>query len=78
MNNTNGEYTDAGTYFWNSTAPTSSVFSLATDTGVNGSSRNYVAYCWHAVDGFSKFGKYTGNGNADGPFIYLGFKPAVL
>ena len=78
LSNTNAEYSDAGTYYWNSTAPTSSVFSIATDTAVNRSSGTYVAYCWHEVDGFSKFGKYTGNGSSDGPFIYTGFKPAVV
>jgi len=78
LGNTNAEYSDAGTYYWNSTAPTSSVFSIATDTGVNGSSRNYVAYCWNSVSGYSSFGKYVGNGNADGPFVYTGFKPAVV
>ena len=78
LNNTNAESSSGGTVYWNSTAPTSSVFSLATDTGVNGSSRNYVAYCWHGVDGFSKFGKYVGNGSTDGPFIYTGFQPAMV
>tara|TARA_Y100000114_G_scaffold136317_1_gene137726 strand:- start:276 stop:656 length:381 start_codon:yes stop_codon:yes gene_type:complete len=37
-----------------------------------------VAYCWHGVDGFSKFGSYTGNGNADSPFIYTGFRPRFI
>ena len=41
-----------------------------------GTGNDYIAYCWHSVPGFSKFGSYTGNGNADGPFVYLGFKPA--
>ena len=45
---------------------------------VNGSSDNMIAYCWHGVDGFSKFGSYTGNGNANGPFIYTGFTPRFL
>ena len=35
-----------------------------------------IAYCFAGVDGFSKFGTYTGNGNADGPFVYTGFRPA--
>ena len=39
---------------------------------------NYVAYCFAEVEGYSKFGKYTGNGNADGPFIYTGFAPAMV
>ena len=43
---------------------------------VNADGENYVAYCWTSIQGFSKFGSYTGNGNVDGPFIYLGFKPA--
>ena len=37
-----------------------------------------VAYCFKEIQGYSKFNKYTGNGNADGPFIYLGFKPKWL
>ena len=45
---------------------------------VNESGTDYVAYCWHGVDGFSKFGRYTGNNSADGPFIYTGFKPALV
>ena len=63
---------------WNDTAPTSSVFSLKTSTSVNGSSAEYIAYLWSEKQGFSKFGSYTGNGNADGPFVYLGFKPSFL
>ncbi len=43
---------------------------------VNNSSENYVAYVFKEVQGYSKFSNYTGNGNADGPFIYTGFKPA--
>jgi hypothetical protein len=61
---------------WQDTAPTSSVFSLGTSGGVNLSSKNFIAYCWHSVDGFSKFGKYTGKG-ADN-FIYTGFSPALV
>ena len=63
---------------WNGTAPTSSVFSVGTASGTNTNTYTYLAYCWHSVDGFSKFGKYTGTGNADGPFIYTGFKPAFI
>jgi hypothetical protein len=78
LSNTNAPYSDAGTYYWNNTAPTSSVFSIATDTAVNRSSGTYVAYCWSEIDGFSKFGKFVGNGSTDGPFIYTGFKPAWI
>ena len=45
---------------------------------VSASSQTYVAYCWHGVDGFSKFGSYTGNGNSNGPFIYTGFRPSLV
>jgi hypothetical protein len=60
---------------WNDTAPTSTVFSIGTHTDVNTSGESYVAYCFVEVEGFSKFGTFTGNANADGPFIYTGFKP---
>ena len=73
--NTTGAAVDNNT-IWNDTAPTSSVFSIGTDAGVNGSSATYIAYAFAEKTGFSKFGSYTGTGNADGPFIYTGFKPA--
>ena len=61
--------------FWNDTTPTSSVFSLGTDNSWNGTS---IFYCFAEKKGYSKFGSYTGNGNADGPFFYTGFKPAFI
>jgi len=63
---------------WNDTAPTSSVFSVGTATGSNGSGNSMIAYCFAEKKGFSKFGSYTGNGNADGTFVYTGFKPAMI
>jgi hypothetical protein len=61
---------------WNDTAPTSSVFSLGTTTWVNATS-SMLAYCFADVEGYSKFGSYTGNGSAtEGPFVYTGFRPA--
>jgi len=63
---------------WNNTTPTSSVFSIGTLGNVNTSSNNYIAYCFADVQGYSKFGSYTGNGNADGTFVYTGFKPAWI
>lgn len=42
------------------------------------SASQMIAYCWAAIPGFSAFGSYTGNGSADGPFVYLGFRPAFL
>ena len=61
---------------WNNTAPTSSVFTVGNGGGVNTSGKNYVAYLFNNVEGYSKFGSYTGNGSTDGAFVYTGFKPA--
>ena len=58
------------------TAPSSSVISVG--TSMSASTEPMILYCWHGVDGFSKFGKYTGNGSADGPFVYTGFRPAWI
>ena len=63
---------------WNSTSPTSTVFSLGNDTDTNQSGTNYIGYCWSAIPGYSAFGSWTGNGSADGPFIYLGFRPKMV
>ena len=51
---------------------------IGTNHEVNADGENYVAYAWAEVQGFSKFGEYTGNGNAEGPFVYTGFRPAFL
>ena len=72
----NAETSDATS--WNSTAPTSSVFSLGTNTGTNANTETFVAYCFAQVAGYSAIGKYTGNGSSDGPFIYTGFRPRFL
>jgi len=74
LNNSNTP-TSSSTIF-NNTAPTSSVFSAG--SSANASGTTMVAYCWAAVAGFSSFGKYTGNGSSDGPFIYCGFKPRYV
>lgn len=63
---------------WNSTDPTSSVFSIGTSSDVNHTSDNYVGYLWSEIEGFSKFGSYTGNGSTDGPFVFCGFQPRWL
>ena len=60
------------------TTPTSSVFYPGNTATTNSSSRSYIAYCFAEKQGFSKFGSYTGNGNADGTFVYTGFKPAFV
>ena len=68
-----------GTYnFMNATAPTSTVFSLDGVPEMNGNGNSIIAYCFAEKQGYSKFGSYTGNGNADGTFVYTGFKPAFV
>jgi len=76
LNATNAAGANSGA--WNNTSPTPSVFSLGNDGDVNGSGRTYVAYCFAEKTGYSKFGSYVGNGNADGSFVYTGFKPAFV
>ena len=68
--------TNAGPF--NDTAPSSSVITLGTWNDVNNSSGTYICYAFAKIAGFSDFGTYTGNGNADGPFVYTGFKPAFV
>ena len=63
---------------FNNTSPTSTVFSIGTSAHVNDTSDNYIAYCFASVEGYSKIGSYTGNGNADGTFVYTGFRPAFI
>jgi hypothetical protein len=67
-----------GNVYWNSTAPTSTVFTAGTDSAVNASTATYVAYCFAPIAGYSAFGTYTGNGSTDGTFVYTGFRPAFL
>ena len=68
----------SATTLFNSTAPTSTVFSVGTSGDTNGSTHNMVAYCFDAVAGYSAFGSYVGNGSTDGPFVYLGFRPEFV
>jgi len=63
---------------WNSTTPTSSVFTVGNDTITNGNGTTHIAYCFAEKQGYSKFGSYTGNGSTDGTFVYTGFKPIYL
>ena len=74
----NAVQSDGGAAVWNDTAPTSSVFSVGTTSSCNTNGDNYIAYCFHGVEGYSKFGTYTGNGFADGTFVYTGFRPAFV
>jgi len=61
-----------------SPAQNATTFSIGTNTDVNQDTKLYLAYCFAEKQGYSKFGKYIGNGNADGPFVYTGFKPAWI
>jgi len=63
---------------WNSTTPTSTVFSVGTGSGANGNTNTYVAYCWTPIAGYSAFGSFTGNGTTDNVFIYTGFLPKFI
>jgi hypothetical protein len=58
------------------TGRSSTTISVGSGNGVNGNGYNYVAYCFADIEGYSKFGKYTGNGSTDGTFVYTGFRPA--
>jgi len=75
LNTTNAVDT-GGASVWNSTSPTSSVFSVGTSTWINPSGGTMIAYCFADVEGFSKAGSYTGNGSTNGAFVYTGFRPA--
>jgi hypothetical protein len=68
--------TQAG--FWNNQYPSSTVFGISNDIWLNGNGVNFVAYAFAEKQGYSKFGKYVGNGNANGAFVYTGFKPAFV
>ena len=63
---------------WNDTAPTSSVFTVGTGNSVNQSGVDHIMYLWSGKQGFSKFGSYTGNANANGTFCYTGFAPKII
>ena len=74
LNTTDATADNANAY--NDTAPTSTNLTVHTKNEVNTDARTYVHYVFTPIQGYSKFGSYTGNGSLDGPFVYLGFKPA--
>ena len=74
LSTTDAAGTNSGAF--NSTTPTSSVFTIGTSSRYNPSSKGVIAYCFADVKGYTKIGSYTGNGNADGTFVYTGFRPA--
>ena len=63
---------------FNNTEPTSTVFTVSTAADSNQSGQSIISYCFSEVAGYSKFGKYTGNGNANGTFVFCGFKPSWI
>jgi hypothetical protein len=67
-----------GTDVFQSTIPNSTVVTLGTNVNTNRGSGNFLIYSWAEIAGFSKFGSYTGNGSADGPFVYTGFRPKFI
>jgi len=74
LNNTGGQ--SDSDVLWNDTAPTNQVFSLGNYSHVNYNGSPHIAYCFAEKTGYNKFGSYTGNGNANGTFVYTGFRPA--
>ena len=74
LSSADGQDTSADAF--NNTAPTDTLMYLGTWAGTNNPNINWVSYLWSEIEGFSKFGNYEGNGNADGTFVYCGFKPA--
>ena len=74
LNLTDAAFSQSG---WIGAISTSTI-SIGTDSSINTNGNNYIAYAFSPKQGYSKFGAYTGNGNADGTFVYTGFKPAFL
>jgi len=80
LNSTTDQYTPGNGYI--ADLSSSTTFALTTGVtnadAVNKSSSTYVAYCFTPIAGYNAFGSYTGNGSADGPFVYLGFRPRFV
>ena len=72
------ESASTATSRWNDTEPDATLFTIGNNSTVNTSGEEYIAYCFADVKGYQKMGGYTGNGNADGPFVYTGFRPAFV
>ena len=75
LNTTDASGSNTG---WQSTDATSSVFYVSGGTAVNGSGQDLIAYCFAEKKGYSKIGSYIANGNADGAFVYTGFRPSFI
>ena len=78
LNGTGAASDNNNDVIWGSTSTRYKIDASGSATYLNSSGSNYVAYCFAEKTGFSKFGSYSGNGNADGTFVYTGFKVAWL
>jgi hypothetical protein len=78
LEGTGAKTTGLNSSWFNNTAPTSTLFTIGTQSDLNGSGGTYIGYCFADVKGYSKFGSYTGNGSTNGTFVYTGFKPAFV
>jgi hypothetical protein len=78
LNSTIAKGGDGSGSFWNSTVPSSTVFSIGSGSTTNTNTNKYVVYCFAPVAGYSAFGSYTGNGSADGSFVFCNFRPRYV
>ena len=78
LDETNASNSSGSTGYWNDTEPTASVFTVGDSSQTGGLTEDYISYCFHSVEGYSKVGSYEGNSNADGTFVYTGFRPAYV
>tara|TARA_Y100000034_G_scaffold6055_1_gene6643 strand:- start:171 stop:683 length:513 start_codon:yes stop_codon:yes gene_type:complete len=69
---------DGSADIWNDTAPSASIFTIGDHVTINTDTDNFIAYCFHSVEGYSKIGSWVDAGDVDGTFIYCGFRPAWL
>ena len=76
LNTSDTSFSDTGAF--NSTTPTSTLFTVGNSDSTNKSGDSFVAYVFAEITGYSKFGKYYGTNSTDGAFLYTGFKPAVM
>jgi hypothetical protein len=76
LNTTAGQVT--GSNIWNGTTPSSTVFSVNDSSFWGNSGFTHISYCFAPVAGYSAFGRYTGNGSTDGPFVWTGFRPSLI
>ena len=75
LNSNTSASTSHADIYWNSTAPTNTLISIGDNSNVYDNGGTFICYAWTPIPGYSAFGKYTGNDDTDGPFVYTGFKP---